>query len=83
MQEFQLGDFLRSRYIDAQSPFHIGLNPLFNMSQVIVRADAGGEGGVIFDSSIALLQGLFPKSVSVTSDPPGDGPADVRSAAQE
>ena len=33
---------------------------MFNQSQVQVRADAGGEGGVIFDSSIALLQGLFP-----------------------
>ena len=25
-----------------------------------VRADAGGEGGVIFDSAIALTQGLWP-----------------------
>ena len=33
---------------------------LFNPKQVVVRADAGDEGGVIFSSSIALLQGLFP-----------------------
>jgi hypothetical protein len=28
----------------------------------IQRADAGGEGGVIFNSAISLLQGLFPGS---------------------
>ena len=38
---------------------------LFQQSQVQVRADAGGEGGVIFDSSIALTQGLWqPTSLS-------------------
>lgn len=37
--------------------------PLFNQSQFWARADAGGEGGVIFDSSIALIQGLFPPTV--------------------
>jgi lysosomal acid phosphatase len=28
--------------------------------QVHVRVKAGGEGTVVFDSAIALLQGLFP-----------------------
>ena len=38
---------------------------LFQQSQAQVRADAGGEGGVIFDSSIALTQGLWqPTSLS-------------------
>jgi hypothetical protein len=35
---------------------------LFNQSQVHVRADAGGEAGVIFDSAVSLLQGLWPAS---------------------
>lgn len=30
----------------------------------MARADAGGEGGVIFDSAIAVTQGLFPPNVS-------------------
>lgn len=63
-QEFQLGSLLRSLYLDPSSPTFIqGINnstSLFNQSQVQVRADAGGEGGVIFDSSVALLQGLWP-----------------------
>lgn len=29
-------------------------------TQVKVRADAGGEGGVIFNSAVSLLQGLYP-----------------------
>lgn len=32
-----------------------------------VRADAGGELGVIYDSAVALLQGLFPANSSYTS----------------
>ena len=38
-------------------------------SQVQVRADGGGEGGVIFDSSVAMLQGLFPPTVRVSLFP--------------
>ncbi|KAF7799398.1 hypothetical protein EIP86_010631 [Pleurotus ostreatoroseus] len=60
IEEFQLGSFLQSIYANPRSPNFIGLDSLFNQSQVQARADAGGEGGVIFDSSIALLQGLFP-----------------------
>ncbi|KAI0345654.1 phosphoglycerate mutase-like protein [Trametopsis cervina] len=63
VQEFQLGTILRANYLDPRSPNFIGVSELFNQSQVLARADAGGEGGVIFDSSIALLQGLFPPTL--------------------
>lgn len=63
-QELQLGALIRSRYLDPTSPTFIqGINPstaLLRQTQIAVRADAGDEGGVIFDSSVALLQGLFP-----------------------
>lgn len=59
-EEFALGTFLRATYLNPRSSSFIGTSTLFNQSQVQARADAGGEGGVIFDSAIALLQGLFP-----------------------
>ncbi|KAI0768869.1 phosphoglycerate mutase-like protein [Irpex lacteus] len=60
-QEFALGNLVRTTYLDPNGPEYIGTtSPLFNQSQVQVRADAGGEGGVIFDSAIAVTQGLFP-----------------------
>ncbi|KAH9845992.1 phosphoglycerate mutase-like protein [Lenzites betulinus] len=63
-QEFQLGSFVRDQYTATNSSTYInGIAPsdaLFQMNQVIVRADAGGEGGVIFDSAVALTQGLWP-----------------------
>lgn len=59
-----MGSLIRSRYLDTASATYIqGINPstaLLRQSQIAVRADAGDEGGVIFDSSVALLQGLFP-----------------------
>ena len=33
---------------------------LFNESQVYIRADLGGEDGVIYDSCVSLVQGLWP-----------------------
>ena len=33
---------------------------LVDKKSVHVRVKGGGEGGVVFDSAIALLQGLFP-----------------------
>jgi hypothetical protein len=33
---------------------------LFNQNQVEIRADAGDEGFVIYDSAISLVQGLWP-----------------------
>ena len=62
VQEFNLGSLLRSTYLNpAGAKFIQGINfNAANQSEIKVRADAGDEGGVIFDSSIALLQGLFP-----------------------
>jgi prostatic aicd phosphatase len=33
---------------------------VFQQAQVAIAADAGGEGGVIYDSAVALTQGLWP-----------------------
>jgi prostatic aicd phosphatase len=33
---------------------------LVNDSQILIRADAGDEGGVIYASAVALTQGLWP-----------------------
>ncbi|KAI0049391.1 phosphoglycerate mutase-like protein [Auriscalpium vulgare] len=61
-QEFALGDALRQLYLNESSPSHVqNMNAgLFNDSQVWMRADAGDEGGVIFDSAVSLSQGLWP-----------------------
>ncbi|KAF9462990.1 phosphoglycerate mutase-like protein [Collybia nuda] len=61
-QEFQLGQKLRSIYLNEQSPSFIsGINTtLVDNSQIHVRADAGGEGVVILNSAQSLVQGLFP-----------------------
>ncbi|THH19834.1 hypothetical protein EUX98_g8697 [Antrodiella citrinella] len=70
-QEFALGTLVRSLYLNASSPTYIqgisNTNQLFNQSQVAVRADEGGEDGVIFDSSVALLQGLFPVTTAANT----------------
>ena len=49
-------------YFDPDSPSSIqGMRTdLVDNSQVHVRVKAGGEGTVVFDSAIALLQALFP-----------------------
>lgn len=64
-QEFQLGTLLRQLHLNSSSPSFIqGITTaLFQQNQVQVRADAGGEGGVIFDSAVALTQGLYPPTV--------------------
>ncbi|KAJ7695722.1 phosphoglycerate mutase-like protein [Mycena rosella] len=69
-QEFQLGQHLRSLYLNATSPsFITGVNDtLVDQTQIHVRADAGGELGVIYDSAVALLQGLFPADTNYTTD---------------
>jgi len=68
-QEFQLGEQLRGMYLEAGSPTLIdGISTgLFDQTQVQVRADAGGERGVIFDSSISVVQGLWPATVDYNS----------------
>ena len=64
-EEFQLGVQLRNIYLNTSSPSYIqGMNTtLLNINQVQVSADAGDEGGVIFDSSVALTQGLWPPTL--------------------
>ncbi|KAJ7121078.1 phosphoglycerate mutase-like protein [Mycena epipterygia] len=67
VQEVQLGSFLRSTYLDPRNPstFISGLNTdLVDIDQVIVRADAAGEGNIILESAMALLQGLYPPTHS-------------------
>ncbi|KAH7929552.1 phosphoglycerate mutase-like protein [Leucogyrophana mollusca] len=61
-ESHQLGAFLRSVYLSASSPSYIaGMSTdLVDNHEVHVHAKAGGEGTVVFDSAIALLQGLFP-----------------------
>lgn len=70
-QEFALGSLIRSLYMDPSSSSYIqgitNTSTLFNQAQVDARADAGGEGGVIFDSSVAMLQGLFPVTNSANT----------------
>lgn len=59
-QEFALGSYVQSLYLDPSSPSYIGINSTYNSEHFYARADAGDEGGVIYDSAIALVQGLFP-----------------------
>ena len=40
---------------------------LFDQTQVQVQADGGGERGVIFDSSISVVQGLWPATSNYNS----------------
>ncbi|KAH6910204.1 histidine phosphatase superfamily [Coprinopsis sp. MPI-PUGE-AT-0042] len=59
---FQLGGLLRSTYFDSKSPSYIeGIrSDIVDNNEVKVRVKAGTEGTVVFDSAVALLQGLFP-----------------------
>ncbi|TDL22973.1 phosphoglycerate mutase-like protein [Rickenella mellea] len=61
-QEVQLGSFLRSQYLNPDSPQFInGISTdIAKDLQLLVRADNGAESGVIADSAVALLQGLYP-----------------------
>ncbi|RPD61599.1 phosphoglycerate mutase-like protein [Lentinus tigrinus ALCF2SS1-6] len=62
VQEQQLGQFLRSTYLDPASPTFINgvQTEIADINQLIVRADAAGEGSVILNSVQGLLQGLYP-----------------------
>ncbi|CAA7260375.1 unnamed protein product [Cyclocybe aegerita] len=57
-----LGSLIRNTYFNSQSPSYIeGIRAdIVDNSEVKVRVKAGVEGTVVFDSAIALLQGLFP-----------------------
>ena len=59
---FQLGNLLRSTYFDSRSPSYISgiSSDIVDNNEVKVRVKAGTEGTVVFDSAVALLQGLFP-----------------------
>lgn len=61
-QEYLLGQFLRSVYLDSSSPSLVSGFHSFvaDDAQFKIRADAGGERGVIFNSAVSMLQGLFP-----------------------
>lgn len=65
-QEFMLGSYLRSLYLNQSSPSYItGMSTgMFNQSQVYIQADLGGEDGVIYDSCVSLTQGLWPATLS-------------------
>ncbi|KIK62450.1 hypothetical protein GYMLUDRAFT_41898 [Collybiopsis luxurians FD-317 M1] len=62
VESHQLGSILRSEYLSPTSPSYIdGMrSDLVDNRELKVLVKNGGEGTVIFDSAIALLQGLFP-----------------------
>ncbi|KAG6903278.1 hypothetical protein C0995_000173 [Termitomyces sp. Mi166 len=68
-QEYQLGQQLRRLYLDPSSSSYInGMNgTLVNDAQFRVRADAGGESGVILNSAQSLIQGLIPANSNFTT----------------
>jgi len=61
-QTFQFREYLRTRYLARSSPHFIqGISPdLVDEDQILIRADAGGEGGVIYDSAMSTMQGMWP-----------------------
>lgn len=65
-QTFQLGEYLRSRYMNGSSPYFIQniSQGLLDPDQILIRADGGGEGDVIYDSALSTMQGLWPASVA-------------------
>ncbi|KAJ7173054.1 phosphoglycerate mutase-like protein [Mycena crocata] len=58
VQEFELGSFLRSMYLNTGHS---------STELLIVRADAAGEDSVILESVSALLQGLYPPATSFST----------------
>jgi prostatic aicd phosphatase len=51
--------------LSSSPSFIVGINDtLVNDEQLLVRADAGGEKGVIMNSAASLLQGLYPANSS-------------------
>jgi len=62
VESHRLGSLIRSTYFESSSPSYIeGIrSDLVDNNEVKVRVKAGVEGTVVFDSAIALLQGLFP-----------------------
>jgi len=62
VEESFLGNFLQETYLHPSSPSAINniSFPVANLDQLLIRADAAGEGSTILSSVGALLQGLFP-----------------------
>jgi lysosomal acid phosphatase len=62
VESYSLGNMIRQTYFNNQSPSYIdGIRgDIVDNSEVKVRVKAGVEGTVVFDSAIAVLQGLFP-----------------------
>lgn len=65
-QAFQLGTVLRKEYFESSSEnyIHNVRTDLVDLDQVHARIKNGGEGRVVFDTTIALLQGLFPPTLA-------------------
>jgi prostatic aicd phosphatase len=65
-QSFQLGEYLRSRYLTPSSPHFIQniSSGLVEPDQLLIRADAGGEAGVIYNSAMSTMQGMWPADIS-------------------
>ncbi|EJT96988.1 phosphoglycerate mutase-like protein [Dacryopinax primogenitus] len=66
LQEFQSGTGVRVRYLTPGGASYMpALSPQIpSLTQIDVRADGGGEGGVIVDSAYAFMQGMFPANTT-------------------
>lgn len=66
VQAFQLGKALRKEYFDESSEnyIHNVRTDLVDLDQVHARIKNGGEGRVVFDTTIAILQGMFPPTLA-------------------
>ncbi|EIW79664.1 phosphoglycerate mutase-like protein [Coniophora puteana RWD-64-598 SS2] len=61
VQEYELGSYLRSVYLNKSSPSYISniSTDVADINQLYIRSDAGG-GNAILNSAYSLLQGLYP-----------------------
>jgi hypothetical protein len=69
LESFQLGGLIRSLYLNESSPSFIASvnNSIVQDAQVHIRADGGGERGVIYNSAVSLLQALWPPTSAYKS----------------
>lgn len=69
VESSQLGTKIRNLYLNPSSSSFISTinNTIAQDAQFHIRADAGGEGGVIFNSAVSFLQGLFPPTADYTT----------------
>jgi len=69
LESLLLGQTIRSIYFDASSPDFISTvdADVVQDAQVQIRADGGGERGVIFNSAVSFLQGLWPPTSNYTT----------------